>query len=118
MEKIYGGNAKIVQTKFGQMIKISQSRSDLEKLLKYLNDNDLEWVSQVMKEKQQKVEGKPTHYLEVDEWKPNAVKEKNEFKPANTEKKILNQGPERARVTNAGWEFDSQYEKDGKGLPF
>jgi glucose-6-phosphate isomerase len=86
MEKIYGGNAKIVETKFGQMIKISQSRSDLEKLLNYLNDNDLEWVSQVMKEKQQKVEGKPTHYLEVDEWKPNAVKEKNEFKPS-TEKK-------------------------------
>ena len=86
MEKIYGGNAKIVQTKFGQMTKISQSRSDLEKLLKYLNDNDLEWVSQVIKEKPQKVEGKPTHYLEVDEWKPNAVKEKNEFKPA-TEKK-------------------------------
>ena len=86
MEKIYGGNAKIVQTKFGSMTKISQSRSDLEKLLKYLNDNDLEWVSQVMKEKQTKVEGKPTHYLEVDEWKPNAVKEKNEFKPS-TEKK-------------------------------
>ena len=90
MSKIYGGNAKIVQTKFGAMTKISQSRSDLEKLLKYLNDNDLEWVTQVMKEKQTKVEGKPTHYLEVDEWKPNAVKEKKEF-VSDVFKKQMNQ---------------------------
>lgn len=90
MEKIYGGNAKIVQTKFGAMTKISQSRTDLEKLLKYLNDNDLEWVTQVMKEKQTKVEGKPTHYLEVDEWKPNAVKEKKEF-VSDVFKKQMNQ---------------------------
>ena len=71
------------------MWKISQNRSDLEKLLKYLNDNDLEWVTQVLKEKMEKVEGKPTHYLEVDEWKPIGVKEKNDFKPVVAEKKIL-----------------------------
>lgn len=80
MSKIYGGNAKKIQTKFGEMIKISQSRNDLEKLLAYLNANDTEWVNLVMKEKQEKVEGKATHYLEVDEWKPvpmaNKPKEK------------------------------------------
>lgn len=89
MSKIYSGNAKIIETKFGLMAKISQSRSDLEKLLKYLNDNDLEWVTQVLKEKITKVEGKPTHYLEVDEWKPIAVKEKNDFKPVVAEKKNI-----------------------------
>ena len=73
MSKIYGGNAKIIQTKFGEMTKISQSRSDLEKLLAYLNANDIEWVNLVLKEKQEKVEGKPTHYLEVDDWKPVQV---------------------------------------------
>jgi hypothetical protein len=83
MSKIYSGNAKIIETKFGQMTKISQSRTDLEKLLKYLNDNDLEWVTQVMKEKQEKVEGKPTHYLEVDDWKPVQVANKP------TEKRIV-----------------------------
>jgi hypothetical protein len=31
------------------------------------------------------VEGKPTHYLQVDEWKPNTTKEKKEF-TLNTEK--------------------------------
>ena len=83
MSKIYGGNAKIIQTKFGEMTKISQSRSDLEKLLAYLNANDTEWVNLVLKEKQEKVEGKPTHYLEVDDWKPVQVANKNEgnFKP-------------------------------------
>jgi hypothetical protein len=89
MSKIYGGNAKIIQTKFGEMTKISQSRSDLEKLLAYLNANDSEWVNLVLKEKQEKVEGKPTHYLEVDDWKPVQVANKNEgnFKP--TEKRII-----------------------------
>lgn len=76
MSKIYGGNAKIIQTKFGEMTKISQSRSDLEKLLAYLNANDTEWVNLVLKEKQEKVEGKPTHYLEVDDWKPVQVANK------------------------------------------
>jgi hypothetical protein len=83
MSKIYGGNAKIIQTKFGEMTKISQSRSDLEKLLSYLNSNDTEWVNLVLKEKQEKVEGKPTHYLEVDDWKPVQVANKP------TEKRII-----------------------------
>ena len=83
MSKIYGGNAKIIQTKFGQMTKISQSRSDLEKLLAYLNTNDTDWVNLVLKEKQEKVEGKPTHYLEVDDWKPVQVANKP------TEKRIV-----------------------------
>jgi len=85
MSKVYGGNAKKIQTKFGEMWKVSQSRKDLENLLKYLNDNDSEWVNLVLKEKQEKVEGKPTHYLEVDDWKPVQVANKNEanFKPVD-----------------------------------
>jgi hypothetical protein len=83
MSKIYGGNAKKIQTKFGEMWKVSQSRKDLENLLKYLNENDSEWVNLVLKEKQEKVEGKPTHYLEVDDWKLVQVANKNKanFKP-------------------------------------
>lgn len=73
MEKVYGGNARIVETKFGQLWKVSQSKKDLENLLKYLNDNNLEWVTSAIKEKQEKAQGKPTHYLQVDEWKPNAT---------------------------------------------
>ncbi len=86
MSKIYGGNAKIIQTKFGQLWKVSQNRSDLEKLLKYMNDNDTEWVNLDIKEKPQKVEGKPTHYLEL--YQP---KEKEDFVPVVADKKILDQ---------------------------
>ena len=86
MSKIYGGNAKVITTKFGEMWKVSQNRSDLEKLLKYMNDNDTEWVNLDIKEKPQKVEGKATHYLEL--YQP---KEKEDFKPVVAEKKILDQ---------------------------
>jgi hypothetical protein len=65
MSKIYGGNAKMIETKYGQMWKVSQNRTDLEKLLQYMNDNDTEWVNLDIKEKPQKVEGKATHYLEL-----------------------------------------------------
>ena len=89
MNKIYGGNAKMITTKFGDMWTISQSRKDLETLLKFMNDNDTEWVNLSVKEKQEKVEGKATHYLEVYQREAIQVANKNEanFKP--TEKRIV-----------------------------
>jgi hypothetical protein len=89
MSKIYGGNAKLVQTRFGEIWKVSQSRKDLEGLLQYLNDNDVEWVNLDIKEKPQIVEGKPTHYLQVWQKESVQVANKNEcnFKP--TEKRII-----------------------------
>ena len=86
MSKIFGGNAKVITTRYGDMWKVSQNRSDLEKLLKYMNDNDTEWVNLDIKEKPQKVEGKATHYLEL--YQP---KEKEDFKPVVADKKILDQ---------------------------
>jgi hypothetical protein len=83
MSKIYGGNAKMIETKYGQMWKVSQNRTDLENLLKYMNDNDTEWVNLDIKEKPQKVEGKATHYLEL--YQRDAIQVAN--KP--TEKRIV-----------------------------
>ena len=94
MDAIYAGTAKIVSTKFGEMTKVSFNRTDLEKMVKYLNENDSDWINLVIKEKKEKQPGKPTHYLQVDDWKPSAVKEKNEFKPA-TEKKTNFNGYEK-----------------------
>lgn len=91
MGKIYGGNAKVITTKFGEMWKVSQNRSDLEKLLQYMNDNDTEWVNLDMKEKPQKVEGKATHYLELyqKESNENKPKEKNDWVPVVAKKEII-----------------------------
>lgn len=90
MEKIYAGTARMLTTQFGTLPKVTFSRKDLTRLLEYLNENDTEFVSLNVKEKPQKVEGKPTHYLQVDEWKPNAVKEKKEY-VSEVFKKQMNQ---------------------------
>ena len=66
-EKIFCGNGKIITTKFGDLTKLSFSESDLDKLRANLDNG---WVNAVLKEKKEQVEGKPTHYLEVDTWKP------------------------------------------------
>ena len=76
MSKIYGGNAKMIETKYGQMWKVSQNRTDLENLLKYMNENDTEWVNLDIKEKPQKIEGKATHYLELYQRDPIQVANK------------------------------------------
>lgn len=91
MGKIFGGNAKVITTKYGEMWKVSQNRSDLEKLLQYMNDNDTEWVNLDIKEKPQKVEGKATHYLEVyqKESNENKPKEKNDWVPVVAKKEII-----------------------------
>ena len=89
MSKIYGGNAKMITTKFGDMWTISQSRKDLETLLKFMNDNDTEWVNLSVKEKQEKVEGKATHYLEVYQREAIQVANKNEANFRPTEKRIV-----------------------------
>lgn len=74
MSKIYCGSGRIVTTKFGDLVKLSFSKDDVNKIVKHMNDNNLDWANMVLKEKKEKVEGKPTHYLEIDEWKPEEKK--------------------------------------------
>ena len=38
-----------------------------------------DWVNLVLKEKMNKVEGKPTHYLKIDTWKPKAQMAKKQY---------------------------------------
>jgi hypothetical protein len=90
MSKIYGGNAKIITTKYGDMWTISQSKKELETLLKYMNDNGTQYVNFSVKEKPQKVEGKATHYLEVYESKANATNEKKEYNPTPAKNEMVN----------------------------
>jgi hypothetical protein len=89
MDAIYAGTAKLVATKFGEMTKVSFNRTDLEKLTNYMNSNDSEWVNLVIKEKKEKVEGKPTHYLQVDEWKPTVATEKKQYNPTVSKNEMV-----------------------------
>lgn len=70
-EKIYCGSAKVVTTKFGELIKVSFSKKDIDTMQENLKNG---WINLVIKEKKEKVEGKPTHYLEVDSWQPTTEK--------------------------------------------
>lgn len=70
-DKIFVGSAKIITTQFGELMKVSFSQSDLDKLNANVSNG---WVNCNVKEKKNKVEGKPTHYLEIDTWKPSGEK--------------------------------------------
>lgn len=74
-EKIYCGNARIVTTKYGELMKVSFSKDDINKMVTHMRGTKSDWINLVVKEKKEKVEGKPTHYLEVDEWKPKPEQE-------------------------------------------
>jgi hypothetical protein len=68
-EKIFCGNARSITTQYGELTKVSFSKDDINKIVKHMKDNNLDWANLVIKEKKDKVEGKPTHYLEIDNWK-------------------------------------------------
>jgi hypothetical protein len=75
-DKIYCGNAKIVNTSFGELTKISFSKDDINKMVSHIKEGKLDWINLVLKAKKDPQPGKPTHYLEVDTWKPEAKESK------------------------------------------
>jgi RNA binding exosome subunit len=68
-EKIFCGSGKIIKTQFGEMVKMSYSEKDLQTMLANLKNG---WVNTVLKEKKNKVEGKSTHYVEIDNFEAAA----------------------------------------------
>lgn len=65
-EKIYVGNAKKITTQYGDLMKLSITAEDLEKMQANLSNG---WIN--IKECREPSAGGMTHYLEVDTWKPN-----------------------------------------------
>ena len=78
-KKIYCGNAKIVTTKYGDVTKISMNRTDIQKLLDYMDENNTEWAN-LETGKKRETQNSFTHYVQVDTWKPD--KDKQPEKPA------------------------------------
>ena len=60
------------------MTKISHHRDDVLKMLAYLDKHDLQFINLDLKAKQSPQEGKATHYLEVNQWKPMKTNAKAE----------------------------------------
>ena len=82
MEKIYCGNARVKTTQYGEMMKISLSREDINKIANYAQSENRDWVNIEVKAKRTPEEGKPTHYLEIDQWKPDHTKAQPTATPA------------------------------------
>ena len=73
-DKIFCGSGRIIESKFGQIPKISLSKDDINKIVQHMKTNNLEWVNLEMKAKKEVQQGKPTHYLQIDTWKPSESK--------------------------------------------
>lgn len=69
MEPIFTGNGRIFSGKYGIIPKFSLTKKDLKRLEQYLDDNGFEWVTVELLEKKEKVEGKPTHYAQIDRYR-------------------------------------------------
>lgn len=82
-DKIYGGSSRVIQTKYGPLTTVSQSKRDLQNLLAYLNEKNLEWVNLNIVKNKEQVPNKPSHHLVVNTYNPgedNKVDEPtNEF---------------------------------------
>ena len=66
-DKIYCGNGKKITTRYGDMMRLSLSESDLQALQDNLGNG---WVNVKVCERREPSQSGMTHYLEVDTWKP------------------------------------------------
>ena len=84
-DKIYCGSAKVVPTQYGELTKVSFHKDDINKMLQYMKDNNGDWINLVIKAKKEPQEGKATHYLEVDTWKPKQGQEQPQAQEVRTQ---------------------------------
>lgn len=74
-EKIFCGSAKVINTKYGELTKLSFHKDDINRIVSFMKDSNSDWANLVIKAKKDPQEGKPTHYLEIDTWKPEPREE-------------------------------------------
>lgn len=75
-DKIYCGSGRVIDTKYGKMLKLSFTEDDIKKLQENLDNG---WVNVNVGKKKSPEDGKSTHYLTIDTWKP----EKNKYDENN-----------------------------------
>ena len=81
-EKVYCGIGRLRKTKFGDQVKISQSREDLDKLYSYLDDKG--WVSSYLNERR-KPSKDQTHYLTIalPKRRPDNIDDRDDSPPVD-----------------------------------
>ena len=66
-QRIYCGNGKKITTQYGDLMKLSFSAEDIQKLQDNLNNG---WVNAVLKERREPSPAGTTHFIQIDTWKP------------------------------------------------
>jgi hypothetical protein len=85
-DKIYCGNGKKITTRFGDMMRLSLSETDIQAL----QDNlDKGWVNVKVCERREPSQSGMTHYLEVDTWKPGENRDGDGAVSAKAPKKAV-----------------------------
>jgi len=83
-DKIFCGSAKIVNTKYGELTKVSFHKDDINRIVSFMKDSNSDWANLVIKAKKEPQDGKPTHYLEIDTWKPEPKADQGQSYPTQT----------------------------------
>jgi hypothetical protein len=71
-EKIFCGNARKINTQYGEIMKVSFSRGDIQKMIDWMDVENSNWVNLDILEKRNPAENKPTHYAVINEYKKPA----------------------------------------------
>ena len=78
-QDLFVGSGKVRQAPFGQVMRFSLSRNDLEKLMACLNEQD--WVSFEIMAKRQPSQSGATHYGKIDLWQPQPQQQYGQPQP-------------------------------------
>jgi len=70
-DKIYVGTGKAINTQYGELIKLSFTADDIEKLQENLDNG---WVNLALNKRREPSEKGATHYMTVDTWKPDGAR--------------------------------------------
>lgn len=81
-DKIYVGNGRNINTQYGDLLKLSFTAEDVQKLQDNLDNG---WINLVVKERREPSEKGTTHYMEVDTWKPDGANNAQTQNNTNTE---------------------------------
>jgi hypothetical protein len=72
-ERVYCGNGKSIPTQYGDLLKLSLTEDDVKTLQENLDNG---WVNVTVKQRREPSQSGFTHYLEIDNWKPDPSKAK------------------------------------------
>lgn len=73
-DKIYVGNAKTINSKYGDFQKIQFHKDDINKMVEFMKNEGTDFITIDSRERKSPSAKGWTHYMEVSQWKPDNQK--------------------------------------------